>query len=156
MPSHTWITVPLVVALELLGMNTFADANGSAREAEAWHFVEEFNAAFATNNPDAYFKCVDENITVITPANPYRVEGIRNDREEFEYSLRQNVSRANLWQAMQPKVQVYGDTAVVSFFVRGSLGPTEQPKIIYWKVTDIIVKRGETWKVVHIRVSVTQ
>jgi hypothetical protein len=67
--------VPFAVALELLGMNTFADPNG----AEAWHFVEEFNAAFAANKTDAYFKRVDENITVITPASPYRVEGICDD-----------------------------------------------------------------------------
>jgi hypothetical protein len=84
------------------------------------------------------------------------VEGVRDDRQEFEFSLRRDLSRVSLWQAMQPKVQLYGDMVAVSFFVRGKLGPAEQPQTVYWKITDVLTKKDENWKVVHIHVSATQ
>jgi ketosteroid isomerase-like protein len=137
-------------------MSSGAEPEELTGEAEVWQFVQEFNAAFAANNSDAYFKYVDEQITVITPPNPYRVEGIHDDREEFAYSLRTNLSRVGLWQAMQPKIQIYGETAIVSFFVRGSFGPAEHRKTIYWRISDVLAKRGGRWRVVHIHASAIQ
>ena len=123
---------------------------------EVWQVVQDFNTAFASNDPDKYFSYVDDDITVITPANPYRVEGVIDDREEFEYSLRKGNARVGYWQAMQPKVQLYGETAVVTFFARGSFGPEGQAQTVYWKITDVLVKKNKQWKVVHIHVSATQ
>lgn len=118
--------------------------------------VEAFNRAFAANDVERYFSFVDDGITLFTPSNPYRVEGIEDDREEFEWSLETGRSRVGLWQGMQPHVQRFGDVAVVSSFVRGAFGPAGDETLAYWKITDVLVKRPEGWKVVHIHVSGTR
>ena len=125
----------------------------AATEAQVLQVIEEFNRAFAANDPERYFSYIDEQITVITPSNPYRVEGIRDDREEFEYGIRSGAARVGYFQEMQPKVQLLGETAVVTYFSRGSYGP--EGKTLYFKETDVLVKREGKWKVVHIHVSAT-
>ena len=127
--------------------------NTHSTESEVWEVIKQFNRAFASNDPDSYFKFIDEQITVITPSNPYRVEGLEADRAEFEYGLQTGKTRVGYFQEMQPKVQVYGDVAVVTYFSRGTYGP--ETKTAYLKETDVLVKRDGRWQIVHIHVSAT-
>jgi ketosteroid isomerase-like protein len=120
---------------------------------EVWKAVEGFNQAFADNDPERYFSFMAEELTVLTPGNPYRVEGLAADRAEFEFSLRAGYSRVEFFQALQPSVQVFGDTAVVSYFSRGRYGPAGQARLAYYKETDVLVRREGAWKIVHIHVS---
>jgi len=131
------------------------DMTTSAIESEVWHEVEELNKAFARNDVAKYFSYIDPNITVITPLNPYRVEGIEDDREEFEYGLKNGSGRVGYFQEMQPKIQLFGDVAVVTYYSRGSYGPQGQEKVHYLKETDVLHKMNGKWKVVHIHVSAT-
>jgi len=123
-------------------------------EIEVLEAIEKFNQAFANNDPDTYFTFIDDEITVMTPSNPYRVEGIKDDREEFEYSLQTGPGKVGYFQEMQPKVQLFGDVAVVTYFSRGSYGPED--KVLYLKETDVLVKKAGKWKIVHIHVSATK
>ncbi len=118
--------------------------------------IKQFNKAFAANDPEKYFSYIDPEITVITPSNPYRVEGIKDDRAEFEHGLKTGVSRVGYFQEMQPKVQLLADTAVVTYYSRGSYGPEGQQKVCYYKETDVLVRKTDGWKIVHIHVSSTQ
>jgi ketosteroid isomerase-like protein len=131
------------------------DMRGSPIESEVWQVIEEFNTAFARNDPAKYFSYIDPDITLITPSNPYRVEGIRDDREEFEYGLKNGSGRVGYFQEMQPKVQLFGEIAVVSYYSRGSYGPEGQEKVRYYKETDVLHKKNDKWKIVHIHVSAT-
>ncbi len=124
-------------------------------EAEVWRVIKEFNRAFAGNDPEAYFQFIDEHITVLTPSNPYRVEGIADDREEFEYGLRVGATRVGYFQELQPNVQVVGDVAVATYFSRGNYGPEGSARTAYLKETDVLVKRNGVWKIAHIHVSAT-
>jgi ketosteroid isomerase-like protein len=130
---------------------TAAAGDNSAREV--WAVVEAFNRAFAANDPARYFDFVAEEITVLTPGNPYRVEGRADDREEFELGLRAGYSRVEYFQEMQPRVQVYGDTAVATYFSRGRYGPEGAARAAYYKETDVLVRRAAGWKIVHVHVS---
>jgi ketosteroid isomerase-like protein len=121
--------------------------------AEVWAVIEAFNSAFAANDAERYFGYVAEEITVLTPGNPYRVEGRADDREEFELGLATGASRVGYFQEMQPRVQVYGDTAVVTYFSRGSYGPAGASRTAYYKETDVLVRRPAGWQIVHIHVS---
>jgi len=129
------------------------DAAGRGTAAEVWAVVEAFNRAFAANDPDQYFAFVDEAITVLTPGNPYRVEGAADDREEFELGLRAGYSRVEYFQELQPQVQTFGDTAVVTYFSRGRYGPEGAARAAYYKETDVLTRRPGGWKIVHIHVS---
>jgi ketosteroid isomerase-like protein len=132
------------------------DMTASATESEVWHVIEELNLAFARNDLAKYFLYIDPDITVITPSNPYRVEGIRDDREEFQYGLNSGAGRVGYFQEMQPRVQLFGDVAVITYYTRGSYGPEGQEKIHYYKETDVLHKKNGQWKVVHIHVSATR
>jgi len=127
-----------------------------ATESEVLQVIKDFNRAFKNNDPEKYFTYIDDQITVITSSNPYRVEGIKDDREEFEYGIRSGSARVGYFQEMQPKVQLYGDVAVVTYFSRGSYGPEGQAKTLYFKETDVLARKEGAWKIVHIHVSSTQ
>ncbi|HEV2914715.1 MAG TPA: nuclear transport factor 2 family protein [Pyrinomonadaceae bacterium] len=131
----------------------FKTAEQSPAEIEVLGVIKDFNRAFKNNDPEKYFSYIDDQITVITPSNPYRVEGIKDDREEFEFGIRSGAARVNYFQEMQPKVQLYGEMAVVTYFSRGSYGPEGGAKTFYFKETDVLVKKEGTWKIVHIHVS---
>ncbi len=122
-------------------------------EQEVLDVVRSWNDAFARNDVERYFSFVDPEITVLTPANPYRVEGLEQDREEFEFGLASEKSRVNLFQMMQPKVQVFGDAAVVTYFWRGSLGTGESAPMGHFKETDVFARRENGWKLAHVHLS---
>ena len=122
-------------------------------EREVWTVIEGFNRAFAANDPERYFTFIDDDIVVIIPSSPYRIEGIRDDREEFEFSLKAGWTRIGYFQELQPLVQVFGDTAVVTYYSRGAYGPEGDAKTVYLKETDVLVKKNGKWKIVHIHVS---
>jgi hypothetical protein len=62
-------------------------------------------------------------------------------------------TRIGYFQEMQPHVQVYGDTAIVTYFSRGSYGVAERAKTVYLNETDVLTRRSDGWKIVHIHVS---
>ncbi len=125
----------------------------SAAEVEVWRVIEEWNAAFAANDAEGYFRYVDESIVVLTPSNPYRVEGIVDDRAEFEFGLRQGYSRVSYFEEIAPIVRVYGDTAVATYFNRGYYGPEGNSQMIYLKETNVLRRENGRWRLVHIHVS---
>lgn len=134
----------------------FADApaeqSWSAEQREVWETVIAWNRAFERNDPGAYFEFIHPAITVITPGNPYRISGVEADRREFEFSLSKGATRVGYFQEIDPKVSVYGSTAVVTYYSRGYYG-AEKGATQYYKETDVLVKQGSAWKIVHIHVS---
>jgi len=124
-------------------------------EQDIWNTIEAFNRAFAANDADTYFTYIDPDITVITPSNPYRVEGLADDREEFEIGIREGYTRITYFQELQPHIRVMGDSAVVSYFSRGRYGIGDRAQVAYLKETDVLIKGADGWKIVHIHVSAT-
>jgi ketosteroid isomerase-like protein len=122
-------------------------------EREVWSVIEAFNRAFAANDPEHYFTFIDDDIVVLIPSSPYRIEGLKDDREEFEFSLKAGWTRIGYFQELQPLVQIFGDTAVVTYYSRGAYGPEGEAKVAYLKETDVLVKKNGKWKIVHIHVS---
>jgi len=129
---------------------------GGAETREVLEVIAAWNGAFARNDVPKYFSFIDDAITVITPSNPYRVDGVAHDRQEFEQMLRLGAGRVGYFQELQPRVQRFGDVAVVTYHSRGSYGPEGKERTLYLKETDVLVKRADGWKVVHIHVSSTQ
>lgn len=124
------------------------------QEREVWRVVEAWNAAFAANDVEKYFSYIDSDIVVMTPSNPYRVEGLPDDREEFVFGLHKGYSRVSLFQEIAPVVNVYGDVAVVTYFNRGYYGPEEDGAMAYLKETNVLRRMTDgAWRIVHIHVS---
>lgn len=129
--------------------------NATSAEQAVWAAVEAFNKAFSDNDAARYFTLMDDELTLFTPANPYRVEGIDDDREGFEAGIRAGYARVEYFHELQPRIQVFGDVAIVTYHSRGRYGVDAQAKTLYYKETDILIRRDEQWKVVHIHVSAT-
>jgi ketosteroid isomerase-like protein len=132
-----------------------AQSTFSGMEQDIWQTIEAFNRAFAANNPEQYFTFIDADIVVLTPGNPYRVEGIVDDRAEFEFGIKEGYSRVSYFQEMQPHIRVYGETAVVTYFTRGRYGTGEKARTAFYKETNVLIRRATGWKIVHIHVSAT-
>ena len=126
----------------------------SSTEDEVWKVVREWNRSFAGNEPEKYFEFIHKDITLMLPGVPYRVEGKAQDKEEFLWSLGIGISKVEFFQELQPKIQVMGNTAVVSYYSRGAYG--DSGKMSYLKETDILVKEDQGWKIIHIHVSESQ
>lgn len=134
--------------------NEFQAAHMSEEEREVWRVIEEWNAAFAANDADKYFSFIDDGVTVMTSSNPYRVEGLHDDRTEYEFGLKKGYSRVSLFEEIAPIVRVFGDDgAVATYFNRGYYGPEDAGKMVYLKETNVLVRRQNEWKIVHIHVS---
>lgn len=138
---------------ETLLHNELQAARMSKEEKEVWRVIEDWNAAFAANDVDRYFRFIDKDVTVLTPSNPYRVEGLPDDRSEFVFGLKAGYSRVALFQEIAPIVRVFGDVAYVNYFNRGYYGPEGEGELAYLKETDILRKTAEGWKIIHIHVS---
>ena len=129
--------------------------NGSqSEESEILGTIKSFNDSFLKNDPERYFSHIADNFTLFIPNSPYRIDSKTLDREEFEYSLKTGKSRVWLFQMLQPCVQVLGSTAIVSFYSRGGFGTSiNESNVFFYKITDVLAKEEDKWKIVHIHVS---
>jgi ketosteroid isomerase-like protein len=112
----------------------------NATEKEVLQVIEEWNQSFEQNDVEKYFETIHDEITVFTPSNPYRIDGYDADRKEFEFSLKKGTTRCSLFQVLQPKVQIFGDTAVITYYQRGVYGPQGQERMAYLKETNVGVR----------------
>lgn len=142
-------------SVSLSGDDDRLSTHGSWTEDEraVWQVVEAWNDAFGRNDSERYFQYIARDITVLTPSNPYRVEGIHDDRAELEHGIRTGTGKVGFFQELLPRVRVYGDVAVVTFFSRGAYGPDEAAPLTYLKETDVLRRQDGVWQIVHIHVS---
>jgi ketosteroid isomerase-like protein len=122
-------------------------------EKEVLEVVKTWNDCFEKNNASAYFSYIHNDLTLFTPSNPYRVDGKQEDQKEFEWSLGRSRTTVHFFQELQPSVQVYGNTAIVTYYNRGAYGPDGNEQMYYFKETDVLVKEDGKWLIVHIHVS---
>jgi ketosteroid isomerase-like protein len=125
----------------------------SPTEHEVWTVLEAFNRAYVNNDGESFFSFMDQDISLFTPSNPYRVDGRTLDRQEYDHGQQAGYSRVNFFQVLQPQITVMGEVAVVTSYTRGSYGPSA--KLTYLKETDILIRREHGWKVFHIHISAT-
>jgi len=139
-------------AAEPAVISDYSQASWGEDQRTVWQVIVRWNRAFAENDVKRYFEFIDQNITVLTPGNPYRVEGIIDDRNEFEFGLSTGRSEVGFFQMMQPLIRVFGDMAIVTYFSRGYYG-SDNGNILYFKETDVLALQDGNWKIVHIHLS---
>lgn len=139
-------------AAEPAVISDYSQASWGEDQRAVWQVIVRWNRAFAENDVERYFEFIDQSITVLTPGNPYRVEGIIDDRNEFEFGLSTGRSKVGFFQMMQPLIRVFGDMAIVTYFSRGYYG-SDNGNILYFKETDVLALQDGNWKIVHIHLS---
>jgi len=124
---------------------------GDDERQEVLRTITEWNDHFANNRTEEYFGFLSDDVTLFIGSSPYRIDGIKRDREEFEYSLGKGWTTVGYFQMLQIDIRVYGETAVATYHTRGNYGV--DPKVVYVKETNVLVKENGAWKIVHIHVS---
>ena len=89
-----------------------------------------------------------DDATFFSPMHPYLGE---NPKENFlpKFEKYAEVIKFHDFQMYNPRVQVYGDTAILTYNSSVSATMGGQPLSYTAKVTSVYVKQGNTWRVVH-------
>ena len=100
-----------------------------------------------------YADFVADDATFFSSMNPYLEE---NPKENFlpKFEKYAEIVKFDDYQMYNPRVQVYGDTAILTYNSSVSATMAGQPMNYTAKVTSVYVKQGNTWRVVHAHESI--
>ena len=89
-----------------------------------------------------------DDATYFSPMHPYLSE---NPKENFlpKFEKYAEIIKFTDFQMYNPRVQVYGDTAVLTYNSSVAATMGGQPMSYTAKVTSVYVKQGNAWRVVH-------
>jgi len=112
-----------------------------ARERAAFEAWQRKDKAF-------YADYMADDATYFGPTNPY----LETDpKVNFLPKFEQIAERYKIvdWQMYNPRVQVYGDAAVLTYNVQSVLDVAGRPMQYTAKVSQVYVRQGGAWRVVH-------
>jgi ketosteroid isomerase-like protein len=102
----------------------------------------------------------DEDLTAFLPTIPFRLDGYSHFWQEMEnYKGKRTVSQV---QVFQPKIQIYGDVAVATFYSTTRVyvpeklppqGESQSPRTYSARTTQVFHKRDGKWVLVHTHIS---
>jgi ketosteroid isomerase-like protein len=147
----------LVVVLLVLvvgGLSIFI-AKGKAAETPQQAIASQIIArekasveAWQRKDKAFYADFMTDDATYFSSQNPYlEVDAKENFLPKFEQFA--DMFKFNSYQMYNPAVQVYGDTAILTYNSAVSANFAGQPMNYTAKVTSVYVKQGNTWRVVH-------
>ena len=124
-----------------------------ATEDLAVHILALERAAlerWGKGDPDGFLEISDPDVLYFDPFQPRRIDGLAALRQIYG-ELRGRI-RIDSAEIIDPKVQVLGDSAVLTFrFIsRGSENE------LRWNATEIYRRTEEGWRIVHSHWSFTQ
>lgn len=143
----------------LLLVLLFATQHGGAPEQsglekELIDLENRISSDYLNKNLDAFSHGADENLSGFHASNPYRMDG----RQKIEGALKTfyKYSTPTGLYKLQPRVQVHGDTAIVTYHYVET-GEAEGGKLYAYegKQTDVFVKKQGKWSLVHFHSSRT-
>ena len=127
-----------------------ADAPPSQASVAAQIIAREKASVDAWGRKDKAFFAdfLADDATFFSPMHPYLEE---NPKENFlpKFEKYAEIVKFNDFQMYNPRVQVYGDTAVLTYNSSVSMTMGGQPINYTGKVSSVYVKQGNTWRVAH-------
>jgi ketosteroid isomerase-like protein len=150
------ITLLLIAAM--FGLALFA-GSGRASAVETQPILEQLIArerasveAWQRKDKAFFENFMSEDSTYFSPQSPYlETDPKVNFFPKFEKYA--EMVKMNDLQIYNPRVQVYGDTAVLTYNSSVSISVGGQPISYTAKVTSVYVKQGNSWRVVHVHES---
>jgi ketosteroid isomerase-like protein len=148
-------SLSLVVVLFVLAGGLFFITKGTSKEADQQAIAAQIIArekasveAWKRKDKAFFADFMAEDATYFGPMNPYlETDPKANFLPKFEQYVEQFKYLDN--QMYNPRVQVYGDTAVLTYNSSVSATFGGQPLNYTAKMTSVYVKQGNTWRVVH-------
>jgi|SRR5918911_3974588 ketosteroid isomerase-like protein len=153
MKKHLFVSFVLVIA-GICGLALYASRNAAASASDSAIANEiiarEKASVEAWQRKDKAFWAdfLTDDATFFSPQSPYlETEPKVNFLPKFDQYV--EVFKLNDSQMYNPRVQVYGDTAILTYNDSVSATFGGQPVSYTGKVTTVYVKQGNTWRVVH-------
>ncbi len=144
----------VVFAMTAITLGIFATRKASADPAQAsianQIIAREKASVEAWQRKDKAFFAdfLAEDATYFGPNSPYlETEPKTNFLPKFEQYA--DMIKYTDFQMYNPRVQVYGDTAVLTYNSNVMANFAGQPVNYTGKMTSVYVKQGNTWRVVH-------
>lgn len=108
---------------------------------------EEMATAFNKGDVDNILYYFDQDLIGFSSTIHERLGGLEELRKTFEYYL--NQSEKMEVNITSPVVQVFGDTAVVSFYWVVALMSNSNRREINGRGSHFYIKKSDQWKIVH-------
>lgn len=144
----------VVVLVVINGLSLLATTSGAARpepQAIANQIIAREKASMEAwqRKDKAFFAdLLADDATYFGAMNPYlETDPKANFLPKFEQYT--EMFKYLDWQMYNPRVQVYGDTAVLTYNHAATLNMGGRVMSITGKITSVYVKQGATWRVVH-------
>jgi uncharacterized protein (TIGR02246 family) len=149
LPVIHFLLFATVLGLVLLAVNS-TSAEPSQQAIAAQIIARERASVEAWQRKDKAFYAdfLTDDATFFSAESPY----LETDpKENFlpKFDQYAEMFKINDFQMHNPRVQVYGDTAVLTYNSSVSISLGGQPINYTAKVTSVYVKQGNTWRVVH-------
>jgi ketosteroid isomerase-like protein len=145
----------LIVVLYVLASGIFFATNGTSAESQPQNIAAAIIArekasveAWQRKDKAFFADYLADDSTYFSSMNPYlETDPKVNFLPKFEQYA--DIIKFNDFQMYNPRVQVYGDTAVLTYNSSVSVNMAGQTLHYTAKATTVYVKQGNTWRVVH-------
>jgi ketosteroid isomerase-like protein len=148
------LSLIVLVVVAVIGIGFLATRSASAdpsQDAIANQIIAREKAsveAWQRKDKAFFADYLADDATYFGPNSPYlETEPKANFLPKFEQMA--EMFKYVDFQMYNPRVQVYGDTAVLTYNNNVSIMVGGQPLNYTGKVTSVYVKQGNTWRVVH-------
>lgn len=143
---------PVVAALAAAGLLAcgLASAQSAGVEAEIIALAKSQWASENQNRPPAEaWTAIADDYTEFNPEAPTRIDG-KAMAAKFYDAFRQSGETGVVSEMLNPKVQVYGDAAILSYNYAGLVKKNDgKLDSVFAKSTRVYVRQGGGWKLVH-------
>jgi len=147
-------SIVLTFVCVLFMATQYQSASQSSAEKDLLEVENRITSDYLAKNLDAFSHGADEDLSGFHASNPYRMDGRQKIQEALKTFYKYS-SPTGLYK-LQPRVQVYGDTAIVTYHYVET-GEAEGGKLYAYegKQTDVFVKKQGRWSLVHFHSSRT-
>ena len=148
-PVIHFLLFATIIGLILLAVNsTSAETPQQALAAQIIAREKASIEAWQKKDKAFYADFLTEDATFFSSESPYlETEPKENFLPKFDQYV--EMFKINDFQMHNPRVQVYGDTAILTYNSSVSVNFGGQPLNYTAKVTSVYIKQGNTWRVVH-------
>jgi len=149
LPVIHFLLFATVIGLILLAVNsTSAETSEQAIAAQVIAREKASVEAWQKKDKAFYADFFTDDATFFSAESPYlETDPKQNFLPKFDQYA--EIFKINDFQMYNPRVQVYGDTAVLTYNSSVSVSFGGQPVNYTAKVTSVYVKQGNTWRVIH-------
>jgi ketosteroid isomerase-like protein len=106
---------------------------------------------WSSGDPSGFLEISAPAVTYFDPFQAKRIDGIDALQSYYE-SLRGSI-HAPRFEILDPKVQLHGDTAIMSYQFTCVL---QSGKELHWNCSEVFVRHADSWRIVHTHWSMTK